>query len=110
MNPNRIMWTASAAILLIVVAASMQGCASQHIPQPVVTTQDVAIPVGEWVAPPKELARAPLAASDIPQVVAPGTPGVTSCLLPADETKLKAAIRGDHVLLGGWDAWTTLPQ
>lgn len=108
MKPGYISAIATGAILLT-VGLSMTGCGTPHTPEPIVTTQEVDVPIETMVAPPKELSRAPLPASEIPQVVAPGTPGVTSCLTPAGEDKLRAAIGRDHTLLGGWDAWTA-PQ
>lgn len=97
----------AAGAILLIVGLSMTGCGTTHVPERVITTQEVDIPIGTMETPPKELSRLPLAASDIPQFVAPGTPGASSCLMPAGEDKIRHAIAGDHKLLGGWSAWTT---
>lgn len=109
MSANRIMIGATVLIFTI-GCLGLTGCAPAHTPQPIVTTQEVDVPVSTMAAPPKELRRSPLAATEIPTVVAPGTPGVSSCLLPAGEDRLRHAISTDHQLLGGWEAWTTQAQ
>lgn len=100
MRHKAIMTYAVLAIAGIMLAA----CApKQNYTQPVVQPELVDIPIAASMQAPVELKRSPVALRSLPVFTSPATPGVTSCLVPAEESNLRLLLDSREGLLDGWE-------
>lgn len=92
-----------AAAMLIFAATFVVGCVDERAVQ--IQPVEVKVPVPVQREVPAALLEKP--EYERPVFYAPGTPGVTSCLMSDGEGALRDMIAGDRGRLDAWEAWGT---
>lgn len=88
-------------IIIMIITTALAGCSA--MPEPVVTTQAVAVPVAVRSAPPPEL-LGPIVPPG-PIFVAPRSRTVAVGLTDEGRAALVAYINALRGRIGGWEAW-----
>lgn len=108
MSANKIMVLATVTCVIIGLLA-LPGCTKpEDRPRPV-RTVEVVTPILEERPVPADLLFKPVPDAELPEWVAPGHPGATSCLTPEGEAKKRILDTGTVGKLNAWEKWGILP-
>lgn len=95
-----------AVSLSLVSLLFLSSCAEhKNLTEPAIQIKDIDIPFYSRASAPIELKRNAILGPDLPQFVPPATRGVSSCLIPVQEQKLRKLLDGRETLLDGWEVY-----